>query len=133
MWSGFNLEGFYVCGRYFMKVLMRILKVVGWCFRIVSMEVFIVVFFFILIIWVWGYYMVLGYGLVILWEWCDCVCLLVKCVYFFFFLCGLGIWKYVKSEGYDDYGLLVSEKVKKYGIVVDLFEKVDFKDGVFVF
>lgn len=45
----------------------------------------------------------------------------------------LGIWKYLKSEGYDDYGLLVSEKVKKYGIVVDLFEKVDLKDGVVVF
>eukprot|EP01018_Ginkgo_biloba_P037396 Gb_13488 [translate_table: standard] len=38
-----------------------------------------------------------------------------------------GKWKHEKNEAYDDYGLLVSEAAKKYGIVVELPE-VDFKD-----
>lgn len=56
----------------------------------------------------------------------------MKRVYFFSFLCGSGTWKHAKSEGHDDYGLLVSEKAKKYGIAVDLPEKVDPKDGALV-
>lgn len=43
-----------------------------------------------------------------------------------------GKWKHEKSEGHDDYGLLVSEKAKKYGIAIDLPEKVDPKDGAVV-
>lgn len=43
-----------------------------------------------------------------------------------------GKWKHEKSEGHDDYGLLVSEKAKKYGIATDLPEKVDPKDGALV-
>ncbi|KAG0619161.1 hypothetical protein M758_4G121400 [Ceratodon purpureus] len=43
-----------------------------------------------------------------------------------------GTWKHAKSEGHEDYGLLVSEKAKKYGIAVDLPEKVDPKDGAVV-
>ncbi|XP_024392874.1 calnexin homolog 1 [Physcomitrium patens] len=43
-----------------------------------------------------------------------------------------GTWKHAKSDGHDDYGLLVSEKAKKYGIAVDLPEKVDPKDGSLV-
>ncbi|KAL3689544.1 hypothetical protein R1sor_015853 [Riccia sorocarpa] len=44
----------------------------------------------------------------------------------------LGKWKHEKSEGHDDYGLLVSEKARKYGIAVDLPKTVDFKDGAVV-
>ncbi|KAL2631672.1 hypothetical protein R1flu_016358 [Riccia fluitans] len=44
----------------------------------------------------------------------------------------LGKWKHEKSEGHDDYGLLVSEKARKYGIAVDLPKTVDFKDGTVV-
>lgn len=40
-----------------------------------------------------------------------------------------GTWKHAKSEGHEDYGLLVSQPAKKYGIAVDLPEKVDPKDG----
>jgi calnexin len=43
-----------------------------------------------------------------------------------------GVWKHAKSEGHDDYGLLVSQPAKKYGIAVDLPEKVDPKDGAVV-
>lgn len=43
-----------------------------------------------------------------------------------------GTWKHEKSEGHEDYGLLVSEKAKKYGIAVDLPERVDPKDGALV-
>ncbi|KAG6545856.1 hypothetical protein Mapa_012817 [Marchantia paleacea] len=44
----------------------------------------------------------------------------------------LGKWKHEKSEGHEDYGLLVSEKARKYGIAVDLPKQVDFKDGTVV-
>ncbi|KAK9277944.1 hypothetical protein L1049_027501 [Liquidambar formosana] len=35
-----------------------------------------------------------------------------------------GVWKHAKSEGHDDYGLLVSEKARKYAIVKELDEPV---------
>lgn len=44
----------------------------------------------------------------------------------------LGIWKHSKSEGHDDYGLLVSEQAKKYAIVKELDEAVSLKDGTIV-
>ncbi|KAG4190688.1 hypothetical protein ERO13_A07G045900v2 [Gossypium hirsutum] len=40
-----------------------------------------------------------------------------------------GVWKHSKSEGHDDYGLLVSEKARKYAIVKELNEPVSLKDG----
>ncbi|KAK3015744.1 hypothetical protein RJ639_007871 [Escallonia herrerae] len=43
-----------------------------------------------------------------------------------------GPWKHSKSEGHDDYGLLVSEKARKYAIVKELDEPVDLKDGTVV-
>jgi calnexin len=43
-----------------------------------------------------------------------------------------GVWKHSKSEGHDDYGLLVSEKARKYGIVKEVDEPVDLKDGTTV-
>lgn len=43
-----------------------------------------------------------------------------------------GVWKHEKSEGHDDYGLLVSEKARKYAIVKELDEPVDLKDGTTV-
>ncbi|KAI4343533.1 hypothetical protein L6164_010871 [Bauhinia variegata] len=43
-----------------------------------------------------------------------------------------GVWKHDKSEGHDDYGLLVSEKAKKYAIVKELDEPVSLKDGTVV-
>ncbi|XP_077212355.1 calnexin homolog [Tasmannia lanceolata] len=43
-----------------------------------------------------------------------------------------GVWKYAKSEGHEDYGLLVSEKARKYAIVKELDESVDLKDGTVV-
>ncbi|KAL1364585.1 hypothetical protein HN51_012745 [Arachis hypogaea] len=39
-----------------------------------------------------------------------------------------GAWKHEKSEGHDDYGLLVSEKARKYAIVKELDEPVTLKD-----
>ena len=39
-----------------------------------------------------------------------------------------GLWKHSKSEGHDDYGLLVSEKARKYAIVKELDEPVNLKD-----
>ncbi|KAM7471595.1 hypothetical protein LguiA_009778 [Lonicera macranthoides] len=41
----------------------------------------------------------------------------------------IGVWKHAKSEGHDDYGLLVSEKARKYAIVKELDKPVDLKDG----
>ncbi|KAK7358731.1 hypothetical protein VNO77_00669 [Canavalia gladiata] len=38
-----------------------------------------------------------------------------------------GIWKHAKSEGHDDYGLLVSEKARKYAIVKELDDTVTLK------
>jgi calnexin len=43
-----------------------------------------------------------------------------------------GKWKHEKSDGHEDYGLLVSEPAKKYGIAVDLPEEVDPKDSAVV-
>ncbi|TKY60513.1 Calnexin-like protein [Spatholobus suberectus] len=43
-----------------------------------------------------------------------------------------GVWKHAKSEGHDDYGLLVSEKARKYAIVKELDEAVSLKDETFV-
>ncbi|XP_027125084.1 calnexin homolog [Coffea eugenioides] len=43
-----------------------------------------------------------------------------------------GVWKREKSEGHDDYGLLVSEKARKYAIVKELDEPADLKDGTVV-
>ncbi|KAJ7945201.1 Calnexin-like [Quillaja saponaria] len=43
-----------------------------------------------------------------------------------------GVWKHAKSEGHDDYGLLVSEKARKYAIVKELDEPVILKDGTVV-
>ncbi|XP_039037092.1 calnexin homolog [Hibiscus syriacus] len=40
-----------------------------------------------------------------------------------------GVWKHSKSEGHDDYGLLVSEKARKYAIVTELNAPVSLKDG----
>lgn len=39
-----------------------------------------------------------------------------------------GVWKHSKSEGHDDYGLLVSEKARKYAIVKELEKPVDLKE-----
>lgn len=39
-----------------------------------------------------------------------------------------GVWKHEKSEGHDNFGLLVSEKARKYGIAIDLPQSVEFKD-----
>ncbi|VVA28110.1 PREDICTED: calnexin [Prunus dulcis] len=43
-----------------------------------------------------------------------------------------GVWKLSKSEGHDDYGLLVSEKARKYAVVKDLGKAVSLKDGTIV-
>jgi hypothetical protein len=43
-----------------------------------------------------------------------------------------GKWRYEKSEGHEDSGLLVSEPAKKYAIAADLAEEVDPKDGTVV-
>ncbi|CAI9113779.1 OLC1v1014452C4 [Oldenlandia corymbosa var. corymbosa] len=43
-----------------------------------------------------------------------------------------GVWKHSKSEGHDDYGLLVSEKARKYAIVKELDQPVNLKDGTVV-
>ncbi len=45
---------------------------------------------------------------------------------------GTGKWKYEKSEGHEDYGLLVSQPAKKYGIAVDLPEEVNPTDNTVV-
>ncbi|TYH40232.1 hypothetical protein ES332_D12G232500v1 [Gossypium tomentosum] len=43
-----------------------------------------------------------------------------------------GLWKHSKSEGHEDYGLLVSEKARKYAIVKVVDEPVSLKDGTTV-
>ena len=43
-----------------------------------------------------------------------------------------GVWKHAKSDGHDDYGLLVSEQARKYAIVKKLDEPVSLKDGTVV-
>uniref|UniRef100_A0A7N0RJW0 Calnexin n=1 Tax=Kalanchoe fedtschenkoi TaxID=63787 RepID=A0A7N0RJW0_KALFE len=41
-------------------------------------------------------------------------------------------WKHSKSEGHDDYGLLVSEKARKYAIVKELDEPAILKDKTII-
>ncbi|XP_074573254.1 calnexin homolog [Curcuma longa] len=41
-----------------------------------------------------------------------------------------GIWKHAKSDGHEDYGLLVSEKARKYAIVKELDEPTVLKDTI---
>ncbi|KAJ6842190.1 calnexin-like protein [Iris pallida] len=43
-----------------------------------------------------------------------------------------GTWKHSKSEGHEDFGLLVSEKARKYAIVKELDGPVNLKDGTVV-
>ncbi|WCJ36375.1 hypothetical protein M5689_017579 [Euphorbia peplus] len=43
-----------------------------------------------------------------------------------------GVWKHSKSEGHDDYGLLVAEKARKYAIVKELEKPASLKDGTIV-
>ncbi|XP_047312004.1 calnexin homolog [Impatiens glandulifera] len=43
-----------------------------------------------------------------------------------------GVWKHSKSEGHEDYGLLVSEAARKYAIVKELDEAVNLKEGTIV-
>ncbi|TKY73727.1 Calnexin-like protein [Spatholobus suberectus] len=43
-----------------------------------------------------------------------------------------GVWKHAKSDGHDDYGLLLSEQARKYAIVKELDEPVSLKDGTVV-
>ncbi|RWW87938.1 hypothetical protein BHE74_00003207 [Ensete ventricosum] len=43
-----------------------------------------------------------------------------------------GLWKHSKSDGHEDYGLLVSEKARKYAIVKELDEPIILKDGTVI-
>nr|CAB3484403.1 unnamed protein product [Digitaria exilis] len=43
-----------------------------------------------------------------------------------------GVWKHAKSDGHEDFGLLVSEKARKYAIIKELDEPVTLKDGTVV-
>ncbi|KAL9243353.1 hypothetical protein vseg_017249 [Gypsophila vaccaria] len=43
-----------------------------------------------------------------------------------------GVWKHEKSEGHDDFGLLVSEKARKYAVVKELEKPVDLKEETVV-
>ncbi|VAI54890.1 unnamed protein product [Triticum turgidum subsp. durum] len=43
-----------------------------------------------------------------------------------------GVWKHEKSDGHEDYGLLVSEPARKYAIVKELDSPVTLKDGTVV-
>ncbi|KAG6791415.1 hypothetical protein POTOM_000534 [Populus tomentosa] len=61
--------------------------------------------------------------------------LLIAC--FVFQICAsydvvVGVWKLSKSEGHDDYGLLVSEKAKRYAIVKELDSVFSLTDGTVV-
>jgi calnexin len=40
-----------------------------------------------------------------------------------------GVWKHAKSDGHEDYGLLVSEPARKYAIIKELEKPVILKDG----
>lgn len=44
----------------------------------------------------------------------------------------LGEWKHSKSDGHEDYGLLVSQKNRKYAIVKELEKPVVFKKDTIV-
>ncbi|KAH7373238.1 hypothetical protein KP509_17G045700 [Ceratopteris richardii] len=48
------------------------------------------------------------------------------------FIFMVGTWKHEKSQGHDDFGLLVSEKARKYGIVHELAEPVTLKKNAVV-
>ncbi|XP_072976015.1 calnexin homolog [Typha angustifolia] len=43
-----------------------------------------------------------------------------------------GVWKHSKSDGHEDFGLLVSEKAKKYAIVKEVDKPISLKDGTIV-
>ncbi|PKA60240.1 Calnexin like 1 [Apostasia shenzhenica] len=43
-----------------------------------------------------------------------------------------GAWKHSKSEDHEDFGLLVSEKARKYGIVKKLDQPVNLGDGAII-
>ncbi|XAR50414.1 hypothetical protein NMG60_11004733 [Bertholletia excelsa] len=43
-----------------------------------------------------------------------------------------GVWKHDKSEGHDDYGLLVSEKARKYAIVKELGKPMNLRGRTIV-
>ncbi|KAG6514329.1 hypothetical protein ZIOFF_024682 [Zingiber officinale] len=43
-----------------------------------------------------------------------------------------GTWKHSKSDGHEDYGLLVSQQAQKYAIVKELEEPIVLKDGTIV-
>ncbi|AQK43496.1 calnexin homolog2 [Zea mays] len=43
-----------------------------------------------------------------------------------------GVWKHAKSDGHEDYGLLVSDKARKYAIIKELDEPVTLNDGTVV-
>ncbi|KAI3766117.1 hypothetical protein L2E82_16167 [Cichorium intybus] len=43
-----------------------------------------------------------------------------------------GVWNHSKSEGHDDYGLLVSEQARKYAIVKELDKPVELNDRTIV-
>ncbi|CAL9747953.1 unnamed protein product [Musa acuminata subsp. burmannicoides] len=43
-----------------------------------------------------------------------------------------GLWKHSKSDGHEDYGLLVSENARKYAIVKELDGPITLKDGTVV-
>ncbi|KAK1422417.1 hypothetical protein QVD17_25520 [Tagetes erecta] len=44
----------------------------------------------------------------------------------------LGVWNHSKSQGHEDYGLVVTEKARKYAIVKELDKPVEFNDGTVV-
>ncbi|XP_076889731.1 calnexin homolog isoform X2 [Bidens hawaiensis] len=41
-----------------------------------------------------------------------------------------GVWNHTKSEGHEDYGLLVTEPGKKYAIMKELTDPVDLNNGI---
>lgn len=43
-----------------------------------------------------------------------------------------GVWNHSKSEGHEDYGLLVTEKARKYAIVKELDKPIDLRDQTIV-
>jgi len=45
----------------------------------------------------------------------------------------VGKWKYAKSKGHDDYGLVVSQKAKKYGIVYNLLHVLNPNEETLTF
>ncbi|XP_076911496.1 calnexin homolog [Bidens hawaiensis] len=43
-----------------------------------------------------------------------------------------GVWNHSKSQGHDDYGLLVSEQARKYAIAKELNKPIDLKDQTII-